>query len=79
MKFLLLWLVKDEVGKETNATITSIKEWGIYAELDEYLCEGMISFSSLKTVGNFYHNKTKNEMINKINCTNPLAINYDSS
>ena len=67
MKFLLLWLVKDEVGKETTATITSIKEWGIYAELDEYLCEGMISTASLRSIGNFYHNNTKNEMINKIN------------
>jgi len=66
MKFILLWLVKDQVGELATATITSIKEWGIYAELDKYLCEGMISLSSLKSIGNFYYNKTKNEMINKI-------------
>ncbi len=67
MRFLLLWLVKDQIGQSTIATITSIKEWGVYAELDKYLCEGMISLSSLKSIGNFYHNKAKNEMINKIN------------
>ena len=66
MKFILLWLVKDKVGEVTTATITSIKDWGIYAELDRYLCEGMIPFSSLKAVGNFYLNNSKNEMINKI-------------
>ena len=66
MKFILLWLVKDHVGELATATITSIKEWGIYAELDEYLCDGMIPLSSLKSIGNFYYNKTKNEMINKI-------------
>ncbi len=65
MKFILLWLVKDKIGEVKTATITSIKEWGIYAELDDYLCEGMISLSSLRSIGNFYHNK-KNEMINKI-------------
>lgn len=67
MKFILLWLVKDQVGQSTSATITSIKEWGVYAELDKYLCEGMISLSSLKHIGDFYYNKTKNEMVNKIN------------
>jgi len=66
MKFILLWLVKDKIGEVKKATITSIKEWGVYAELDDYLCEGMVSLSSLKSIGNFYHNN-KNEMINKIN------------
>ena len=66
MKFILLWLVKDKIGEVKKATVTSIKEWGVYAELDDYLCEGMISLSSLKSIGNFYHNN-KNEMINKIN------------
>ena len=67
LKFILLWLVKDKVGETTTATIISIKEWGIYAELDDYLCEGMISLKSLKKEGNFYYCNKKNEMINKIN------------
>ena len=52
MKFLLLWLIKDKKGAETQATITAIKEWGVYAELNEYLCEGLIPLSSLKKSGN---------------------------
>ena len=67
LKFILLWLVKDKVGETSTATIISIKEWGIYAELDDYLCEGMISLKSLKREGNFYYCNKKNEMINKIN------------
>ena len=67
MKFLLLWLIKDKKGAETHATITAIKEWGVYAELNEYLCEGLIPLSSLKKSGNYYYNNTKNEIINKKN------------
>ena len=67
LKFILLWLIKDKVGKTTPATIISIKDWGIYAELDDYLCEGMISLKNLKKEGNFYYCNKKNEMINKIN------------
>ena len=67
MKFLLLWLIKDKKDTETQATITSIKEWGVYAELNEYLCEGLIPISSLKKSGNYYYNNTKNEIINKKN------------
>ena len=67
MKFLLLWLIKDKKGAETQATITAIKEWGVYAELNEYLCEGLIPLSSLKKSGNYYYNNTKNEIINKKN------------
>ena len=67
MKFLLLWLIKDKKGTETQATITAIKEWGVYAELNEYLCEGLIPLSSLKKSGNYYYNNTKNEIINKKN------------
>ena len=60
LKFILLWLVKDKVGETTSATIISIKDWGVYAELDEYLCEGMISLKKLKKEGNFYYcNKKK--------------------
>ena len=67
MKFLLLWLIKDKKDEETQATITAIKEWGVYAELNEYLCEGLIPLSSLKKSGNYYYNNTKNEIINKKN------------
>ena len=67
LKFILLWLVKDKVGETTPATIISIKDWGVYAELDNYLCEGMISLKRLKKEGNFYYCNKKNEMVNKIN------------
>jgi len=67
MKFLLLWLIKDKKDTETQATITSVKEWGVYAELNEYFCEGLIPLSSLRKTGNYYYNNTKNEIIDKKN------------
>ena len=56
-------LVNDDI---VNEFITSIKEWGVYAELDEHLCEGMISLNSLRAIGNFYYNRNKIEMVNKL-------------
>ena len=67
MKFLLLWLIKDKKDTETQATITSVKEWGVYAELNEYFCEGLIPLFSLRKKGNYYYNNTKNEIIDKKN------------
>ena len=39
--------MKDHVGEIFNGTISSITEWGFYVELDESLCEGMVSIRDL--------------------------------
>lgn len=37
----------ERLGEEFDATISGVTEWGIYAELDENKCEGMISLHDL--------------------------------
>lgn len=44
--------LSTHLGKEFDATITGVTEWGIYAETADTKSEGMIKLSSLK--GDFY-------------------------
>ena len=36
------------LGEEFTAIISGVTEWGIYAEIEENLCEGMISIRSME-------------------------------
>ena len=37
----------DRLGEDFDATVSGVTEWGIYAEIDENKCEGMISIRNL--------------------------------
>ncbi len=37
----------DRLGEEFDATISGVTEWGLYAEINENMCEGMISLRDL--------------------------------
>lgn len=37
----------ERLGEEFDAHISGVTEWGIYAEIDENLCEGMISLRDM--------------------------------
>lgn len=39
--------IKDFVGEEFQGIISGVTEWGIYVEITEYKCEGMIRLSNL--------------------------------
>jgi len=41
------WMTEN-IGKEFNAVITGVTDWGIFAEIVENKCEGLIKLSSLK-------------------------------
>ncbi len=47
IKYKQVEFMKDHVGEIFNGTISSITEWGFYVELDESLCEGMVSIRDL--------------------------------
>ncbi|MGB0999982.1 MAG: ribonuclease R [Flavobacteriales bacterium] len=49
VKFMQAKYLEDKVGKTFEAHVSGISEHGIYAELDESKCEGMIRLSSIRS------------------------------
>lgn len=46
-KFFQALFMEDKVGGIYDATITGITNWGIYAKIDEFACEGMIALDTI--------------------------------
>ena len=69
IKYKMVEFMGDHIGEEYDAHISGITSYGIYAEIDENHCEGMIQIRDLKDdyyefdernfclVGRRYHNK----------------------
>lgn len=51
IKFFQVLFMQDEVGKEFDGIISGVTEWGIYVEIIENKCEGMIR---LRDIGGDY-------------------------
>lgn len=47
IKYKQVEFLKDRVGEEFDAVISGVTEWGIYAEIVENKCEGMIALHNL--------------------------------
>lgn len=47
-KFFQAQFLKDKVGQVFDGTITGLTDWGLFVELNENFCEGMIALKSLK-------------------------------
>lgn len=47
IKYKQVEWMKDHVGEEFEGVITGITEWGMYVEIKENLCEGMVSVRDL--------------------------------
>ena len=60
--YLLLWMIRDKINEVCNGKITSVKEWGLYVRLNEFLCEGLVPISSLRKGGQFYFDEKKKEL-----------------
>jgi ribonuclease R len=58
IKFKQVEFMQKNVGREFDAVITGVADWGIYVQEQEALCEGMVKLASMK--GDFYeHQATK--------------------
>ncbi len=52
-KFFQVLFLEDSVGKEFDAIVSGVTEWGLYAEISENKCEGMIRLTDLD--GDYYY------------------------
>ncbi|MFK8037557.1 MAG: ribonuclease R [Crocinitomicaceae bacterium] len=47
-KFFQAFYVKDKIGESFNGVITGITDWGMYVEMTELNCEGMVQIKSIQ-------------------------------
>ena len=61
IKYKQVEFMQDKVGQIYGGVISGVTDWGIYVELDENKCEGMVSIRDL--TGDFYFFDEKNYCI----------------
>jgi ribonuclease R len=61
IKYKQVEFMSDKIGQQFKGVISGVKEWGIYVELDENKCEGMIPMFEL--TDDFYDFDEKNYCI----------------
>lgn len=61
IKYKQVEFMSDKIGEDFWGTISGVTEWGIYVELDENKCEGMVSIANLED--DFYEFDEKNYSI----------------
>jgi ribonuclease R len=47
-KFFQAFYVKDKIGESFNGVITGITDWGMYVEMTDLHCEGMVQIKSIQ-------------------------------
>ena len=58
IKYMQVKFLKQNVGDIYSGIISGVKEWGLYVELVENSCEGLVKMSSIKDDHYFYDEKT---------------------
>ena len=61
VKYKQVEFMQDKIGKEFDGVVSGLTEWGIYVEIIENKCEGMISIKSI--VDDFYEFDEEEYMI----------------
>jgi len=57
-KYFQAYYLKDKVGDSYEGSIVGITDWGMYVEMTELNCEGMVSLKSLDDDHYFFDQKT---------------------
>ncbi len=72
VKYYQVLYMKDHVGEEFDGVISGVTEWGIYIELNESKCEGMIRLRDIE--GDYYFFDEKNHQIVGHNSNNSFQL-----
>jgi ribonuclease R len=59
IKYKQVEFMLDKVGEKFTGIISGLTDWGIYVELDESKCEGMINLKTIKGSQFYFDDKTK--------------------
>ncbi|MBI2968820.1 MAG: ribonuclease R [Bacteroidetes bacterium] len=61
VKYMQVKLLQDKVGQEFEGLVSGISEWGMYVEITEYKCEGLIRLKSI--TDDFYYYDAKSRSV----------------
>lgn len=61
IKYKQVEFMQDKIGQEFDGVISGVTDWGLYVELEDSKCEGMVSIKDL--TGDFYFFDEKNYCI----------------
>ena len=59
IKYMQVLYLGEKIGKQFTGMINGLTDWGMYVELDENKCEGMIPLNSMKDDQYYYDNEQK--------------------
>jgi ribonuclease R len=75
IKYKQVEFMQDKVGQVFTGVISGVTDWGIYVELDENKCEGMVSIKDL--TGDFYFFDEKNYCISGMHTNKCYQLGAD--
>ena len=55
IKYMQIKYMQDKIGNQYHGTITGVSDWGIYVEIEENKCEGMVYIRDIKDDKYFYN------------------------
>lgn len=66
-KYFQVYYLKDKIGETHQGVITGVTDWGMYVELVDLLCEGMVRLNSIESDSYYFDEKTYSIIGNNTN------------
>ncbi len=66
IKFMQIKFMQNKIGESFNGIISGVSDWGIYVELEENKCEGMVHVKDIKD-DRYYYSSEEASLIGKKN------------
>jgi len=66
VKFMQIKFMQNKIGESFNGIISGVSDWGIYVELEENKCEGMVYIKDIKD-DKYYYSSEEASLIGKKN------------
>ena len=66
IKFMQIKYMQNKIGERFNGIISGVSDWGLYVELEDSKCEGMVYVKDIKD-DKYYYNSEEATLIGKTN------------